>query len=66
MAADCLRLHAIALGEAPELAARVGTLSGYQQSADLHEHAAKRARGAEQHSLNRLELRIINEHSALG
>ena len=59
MTADCLRLHAVAAGEAPELAARLGTLTGFQQSADLHELAAKRARGAEQHCLNQLSLHSL-------
>ena len=59
MAADCLRLHSVATAAAPELAARLGTLSKPQQSADFHELSAKRARGGEQHDLNRLALHSL-------
>ena len=56
---DCLRLHALAVEEAPELATRVASLSGLQESSDLQELASKRARVSEQLSLQQLALHSL-------
>ena len=56
---QCMRLHAVALDATPAVHARVASLTGFQQSADIDEHRRSGHRAREQQDLNRLALHSL-------